>query len=96
MEVAEAIRHAIRSATFLSRPYGFNEPALNLHGVITGVARRVLDPLARHAGRPRSSSRRTSSCARPTPRSTGPRSTARTAASAASLEDARVPGRMLS
>jgi diguanylate cyclase (GGDEF)-like protein len=35
MEIAEAIRHAIRSATFLFRPYGFNEPALNLHGVIT-------------------------------------------------------------
>ena len=35
LEVAEAIRSAIRSATFLFRPYGFNEPALNLHGVIT-------------------------------------------------------------
>lgn len=35
MEVAEAIRHSIRSATFLFRPYGFNEPALNLQGVIT-------------------------------------------------------------
>jgi diguanylate cyclase (GGDEF)-like protein len=35
MRVAEDIRHAIRSATFLSRPYGFNEPALNLQGVIT-------------------------------------------------------------
>jgi len=35
MEIAEAIRTAIRSATFLFRPYGFNEPALNLQGVIT-------------------------------------------------------------
>ena len=35
MQVAEVIREAIRSATFLSRPYGFNEPALNLHGQIT-------------------------------------------------------------
>ena len=30
-----AVREAIRDATFLSRPYGFNEPALNLQGVIT-------------------------------------------------------------
>ena len=30
-----SIRHSIRSATFLFRPYGFNEPALNLQGVIT-------------------------------------------------------------
>ena len=51
LEVAEAIRDAIRSATFLFRPYGFNEPALNLHGVITGVARPLLDPLPRDAGR---------------------------------------------
>jgi len=35
LEVAEAIRVAIRTATFLFRPYGFNEPALNLQGVIT-------------------------------------------------------------
>lgn len=35
MQVAGSIREAIRSATFLSRPYGFNEPALNLHGMIT-------------------------------------------------------------
>jgi len=35
LEAAEAIRVAIRAATFLSRPYGFNDPALNLHGMIT-------------------------------------------------------------
>jgi diguanylate cyclase (GGDEF)-like protein len=35
MQAAESIREAIRGATFLSRPYGFNEPALNLHGRIT-------------------------------------------------------------
>jgi len=35
MEVAEAIRSSIRGATFLFRPYGFNEAALNLQGVIT-------------------------------------------------------------
>ncbi|MGE5413050.1 MAG: GGDEF domain-containing protein, partial [Syntrophomonadaceae bacterium] len=35
LEISEAIRAAIRSATFLFRPYGFNEPALNLQGVIT-------------------------------------------------------------
>jgi diguanylate cyclase (GGDEF)-like protein len=35
LQVAEAIRTAIRGATFLSRPYGFNDPALNLHGMIT-------------------------------------------------------------
>ena len=35
MEVAEAVRHAIRSTTFLPRPYGFNNPALNLQGMIT-------------------------------------------------------------
>ena len=35
MEIAERIRDAIRSATFLSRPYGFNSPALNLQGTIT-------------------------------------------------------------
>jgi diguanylate cyclase (GGDEF)-like protein len=35
VQAAESIREAIRGATFLSRPYGFNEPALNLHGRIT-------------------------------------------------------------
>jgi diguanylate cyclase (GGDEF)-like protein len=35
MLTAELIREGIRDATFLSRPYGFNEPALNLHGMIT-------------------------------------------------------------
>ena len=35
VETAEAVRDAIRSATFLSRPYGFNEPALYLQGMIT-------------------------------------------------------------
>jgi len=35
MEVAQSIRNAIRASTFLSRPYGFNDPALNLHGVLT-------------------------------------------------------------
>ncbi|HEY7368344.1 MAG TPA: sensor domain-containing diguanylate cyclase [Thermoanaerobaculia bacterium] len=35
LELAEAIGSAIRASTFLSRPYGFNDPALNLHGVIT-------------------------------------------------------------
>ena len=35
VQAAERIREAIRGATFLSRPYGFNEPALNLHGRIT-------------------------------------------------------------
>ncbi len=35
MEIAERIREAIRSATFLSRPYGFNSPALSLQGTIT-------------------------------------------------------------
>src|ERR1700693_356526 len=35
MEVAEAVRHAIRTSTFVPRPYGFNNPALNLQGVIT-------------------------------------------------------------
>jgi diguanylate cyclase (GGDEF)-like protein len=35
VQAAELIREAIRGATFLSRPYGFNEPALNLHGRIT-------------------------------------------------------------
>jgi diguanylate cyclase (GGDEF)-like protein len=35
METAEAVREAIRDATFLSRPYGFNEPALHLEGKIT-------------------------------------------------------------
>ena len=41
MEVAEAVRHAVRSTTFVPRPYGFNNPALNLQGTITaslGVA----------------------------------------------------------
>jgi diguanylate cyclase (GGDEF)-like protein len=41
MEVAEAVRHAIRTTTFVPRPYGFNNPALNLQGMITaslGVA----------------------------------------------------------
>ena len=55
------------------------------------LARRLLDPLARDRRGPRSSSRRTSSCAPPTPRSTAPRSTARTAARPPSLEDARIP-----
>ncbi len=32
---AEAVRSAISGATFLSRPYGFNEPALFLQGMIT-------------------------------------------------------------
>ena len=35
MVVAENIRLAIREATFLSRPYGFNSPPLNLAGTIT-------------------------------------------------------------
>lgn len=35
LEMAEAIRGAIRTATFVSRPYGFNDPALNLQGLIT-------------------------------------------------------------
>ena len=35
VEIAESIRAAIASATFLSRPYGFNSPALNLQGTIT-------------------------------------------------------------
>ncbi len=35
LEIAERIREAIRSATFLSRPYGFNSPALNLQETIT-------------------------------------------------------------
>ena len=35
LQIAEGIRTAIRSATFLSRPYGFNDPAVNLQGVIT-------------------------------------------------------------
>jgi diguanylate cyclase (GGDEF)-like protein len=35
MEVAEAVRLAIRSTTFIPRPYGFNNPALNLLGMIT-------------------------------------------------------------
>ena len=35
MDIAELIREAISSATFLSRPYGFNSPALNLQGTIT-------------------------------------------------------------
>ena len=35
MEVAEAVRNAIRTATFVPRPYGFNNPALNLQGMIT-------------------------------------------------------------
>jgi len=34
-DIAESIRDAIASATFLSRPYGFNSPALNLQGTIT-------------------------------------------------------------
>jgi diguanylate cyclase (GGDEF)-like protein len=34
-DIAESIREAIASATFLSRPYGFNSPALNLQGTIT-------------------------------------------------------------
>lgn len=35
METALSIRNAIRASTFLSRPYGFNDPALNLQGVLT-------------------------------------------------------------
>ena len=35
MEIAQSIRNTIRASTFLSRPYGFNDPALNLHGVLT-------------------------------------------------------------
>jgi len=35
IEVAESVRAAICAATFLSRPYGFNEPALFLQGMIT-------------------------------------------------------------
>ena len=35
MLLAESIREGIRAATFLSRPYGFNSPALSLQGVIT-------------------------------------------------------------
>jgi diguanylate cyclase (GGDEF)-like protein len=41
LEVAEAVRHAIKTTTFVPRPYGFNNPALNLQGMITaslGVA----------------------------------------------------------
>jgi diguanylate cyclase (GGDEF)-like protein len=41
MDVAENIRNAIRATTFVPRPYGFNNPALNLQGTITaslGVA----------------------------------------------------------
>ena len=41
MEVAEAVRHAIKTTTFVPRPYGFNNPALNLQSTITaslGVA----------------------------------------------------------
>ena len=41
MEVAEAVRHAIRTTTFVPRSYGFNNPALNLQAMITaslGVA----------------------------------------------------------
>ncbi|MFN2386324.1 MAG: sensor domain-containing diguanylate cyclase [Thermoanaerobaculia bacterium] len=36
LAIAESIRAAIRTATFVSRPYGFNDPALNLQGLITG------------------------------------------------------------
>jgi diguanylate cyclase (GGDEF)-like protein len=35
VDTAEAVRTAIHGATFLSRPYGFNEPALHLQGTIT-------------------------------------------------------------
>jgi diguanylate cyclase (GGDEF)-like protein len=35
VQTAEAVRAAISAATFLSRPYGFNEPALFLQGMIT-------------------------------------------------------------
>ena len=35
LEIAQSIRNAIRASTFLSRPYGFNDPALNLQGVLT-------------------------------------------------------------
>jgi diguanylate cyclase (GGDEF)-like protein len=35
VETAESVRTAIHSATFLSRPYGFNEPALHLQGTIS-------------------------------------------------------------
>jgi diguanylate cyclase (GGDEF)-like protein len=35
MAVAENIRRAVREATFLSRPYGFNSPPLNLSDTIT-------------------------------------------------------------
>ena len=35
VETAEEVRVGIRSATFLSRPYGFNEPALYLQGMIS-------------------------------------------------------------
>ncbi len=35
LDSAEAVRKAIRSATFLPRPYGFNNPALNLQNTIT-------------------------------------------------------------
>jgi diguanylate cyclase (GGDEF)-like protein len=35
MTVAEDIRMAVREATFLSRPYGFNSPPLNLSSTVT-------------------------------------------------------------
>ena len=35
LEVAERVRKAIRGTTFVARPYGFNNPALNLQAMIT-------------------------------------------------------------
>ncbi len=37
MVLAETIRAAIRSSTFLSRPYGFNNPALDLQGLTASL-----------------------------------------------------------
>lgn len=47
MDIAETIREAIASATFLSRPYGFNSPSLNLQGTIT--ASLGVSSVAKHA-----------------------------------------------
>lgn len=37
MALAETIRAGIRGSTFLSRPYGFNNPALNLQGLTASL-----------------------------------------------------------
>ena len=47
MDIAETIREAIASATFLSRPYGFNSPSLNLQGTMT--ASLGVSSVAKHA-----------------------------------------------